>query len=292
MVDMHIHTTYSDGDKSLEEVLTKCEQKKLEYISITDHNTCKAYDDKNIINNKIFSGKIIKGVEMNAEFQKKKIEILGYNIKDTNIINEWSNQFFSEEILKKQQEISKKRLLDICDKKGLIYDESKFEIDIPLTDYITVYIGKELLNHKENSEILGELYESLNIFIRKGLMNPDSEYYTGNDTIPKPMYKDVIKIIHKAGGLAFLAHPFEYRIENIIDFINHLLLEERLDGIECFHPSSELNDRSDILINYARDNKLFISGGSDFHGNKKPNVDIGVGAGTLNISKKYIEEWV
>ena len=55
MIDMHMHTTYSDGDKSLEEVLIKCEYKKLEYISITDHNTCKAYDDKNIRNNKINS---------------------------------------------------------------------------------------------------------------------------------------------------------------------------------------------------------------------------------------------
>lgn len=292
MVDMHMHTTYSDGDKSLEEVLTKCEYKKLEYISITDHNTCKAYDDENIRNNKIFSGKIIKGVEMNAEFKGKKIEILGYNIKNTDIINEWSNQFFSEEILRKQQETSKKILLDICDKKGLIYDENKFKIDIPLTDYITVYIGKELLSHKENSEILGELYESLNTFIRKGLMNPDSEYYTGSDGTLKPMYKDVVNIIHKAGGLAFLAHPFEYRIENTIDFIDQLLAEEKLDGIECFHPSSELDNRINILVNYARENKLFISGGSDFHGDKKPNIDIGVGAGTLNISKKYIEEWI
>lgn len=123
-------------------------------------------------------------------------------------------------------------------------------------------------------------------------MNPDSEYYTGNDAALKPMYKDVVNIIHKAGGLAFLADPFEYRIENTIDFIAQLLAEEKLDGIECFHPSSELDNRSNILINYARGNKLFISGGSDFHGNKKPNIDIGVGAGTLNISKKYIEEWI
>ena len=292
MVDMHIHTTYSDGDKSLEEVLIKCENKKLEYISITDHNTCKAYDDKNIRKNKMFSGKIIKGVEMNAEFKGKKIEILGYNIKNTDIINEWSNQFFSEEILRKQQETSKKKLLDICDKKGLIYDENKFKIDIPLTDYITVYIGKELLSHKENSEILGELYKSLNTFIRKGLMNPNSEYYTGNDATLKPMYKDVVNTIHKAGGLAFLAHPFEYRFENTIGFIDQLLAEEKLDGIECFHPSSESNNRSNVLVNYARKNKLFISGGSDFHGEKKPNIDIGVGSGTLNISKKYIEEWI
>lgn len=77
-------------------------------------------------------------------------------------------------------------------------------------------------------------------------MNPDSEYYTGNDATLKPMYKDVVNIIHKAGGLAFLAHPFEYRIENTIDFIAQLLAEEKLDGIECFHPSSELDNRSNI----------------------------------------------
>ena len=51
MVDMHIHTIYSDGDKTIEEVLKKCEEKKLEYISITDHNTCKGYNDEFLKNN-------------------------------------------------------------------------------------------------------------------------------------------------------------------------------------------------------------------------------------------------
>lgn len=46
------------------------------------------------------------------------------------------------------------------------------------------------MRHEENHEILGEFAESLNVFIRKGLMNPDSEYYTGSDNVPKPMYKD------------------------------------------------------------------------------------------------------
>lgn len=55
MVDMHIHTIYSDGDKTIEEVLKKCEEKKLEYISITDHNTCKGYNDEFLKNNTIFS---------------------------------------------------------------------------------------------------------------------------------------------------------------------------------------------------------------------------------------------
>ena len=73
MVDMHMHTLYSDGDKTVEEVLKMCEEKKLEYISITDHNTCKQYEDE-ALNKNIFTGKIIKGAEMNATFNNKKIE--------------------------------------------------------------------------------------------------------------------------------------------------------------------------------------------------------------------------
>ena len=289
MVDMHMHTLYSDGDKTVEEVLKMCEERKLEYISITDHNTCKQYEDE-ALNKNIFTGKIIKGVEMNATFRNKKIEVLGYKIKEPKIIEEWSQKFFSKEVLKQQQEESKRKLLDICDKKGLIYDESKIEKNIPVTDYITIYIYKELMRHEENYEILGEFAESLNVFIRKGLMNPDSEYYTGSDNVPKPMYEDVIDVIHKAGGLVFLAHPFEYRFEDTIGFIDELLEEKKLDGIECFHPSAD-EDGMKILVQYAKKHNLYISGGSDFHGSKKPDVEIGVGKGNLHISRDYIEKW-
>ena len=290
MIDMHIHTKYSDGDKTVEEILKMCEEKKLEYISITDHNTCKQYEDE-ALNKNLFTGNIIKGVEMNATFKNKKIEVLGYNIKEFEMIEKWSQKFFSEDILKEQQEISKRELLNVCDKKGLIYDESKIPQNIPLTDYITIYIYKELMNHKENYEILGEFVESLNIFIRKGLMNPESEYYTGSDNKLKPLYKDVVNIIHQAGGLAFLAHPFEYRLDNTIDFINELRNESELDGIECFHPSAD-EEKMEILVEYAKNNNLFISGGSDYHGHKKPDINIGVGRGDLNISKDYIEKWI
>lgn len=290
MIDIHIHTKYSDGDKTVEEILKICEEKKLEYISITDHNTCRQYEDKALDKN-LFTGKIIKGVEMNAIFKNKKIEVLGYNIKKSEIIEKWSKKFFSDEILREQQEKSKKKLLNICNKKGLIYDESKIPQNIPVTDYITIYIYKELMNHKENYDILGEFTESLNIFIRKGLMNPESEYYTGSDNELKPLYKDVVSVIHQAGGLAFLAHPFEYQFDNTIGFINELRNEKELDGIECFHPSAD-EKKMKILVKYAKNNNLFISGGSDYHGRKKPDINIGVGRGDLNISKDYIEKWV
>ena len=292
MVDMHMHTVYSDGVETVEKVLKACEEKKLDYIAITDHNTCKEYEDDALLNNKIFSGRIIKGVEMNATFKNRNIEILGYNIKNPNIIEEWSQKFFSEEALRKQQEDSKRKLLDICDKKGLIYDENQIKKNVPLTDYITIYIYQELMRHEENIPLLGELANSINLFVRKGLLNPESEFYINNDTNSKPMYSDVIDIIHKAGGIAFLAHPFEYRFEDTINFINELRKEKELDGIECFHPSAEVENRIDILIEYARNNNLYISGGSDYHGSKKPDIDIGIGRGTLNIPNEYIEEWI
>ena len=93
MVDMHMHTLYSDGDKTVETVLRMCEEKKLEYISITDHNTTKQYGDEALEKN-IFTGKIIKGAEMNATFNNKKIEFLAYNIKNLEMINKWSSKFF------------------------------------------------------------------------------------------------------------------------------------------------------------------------------------------------------
>ena len=114
MVDMHMHTLYSDGDKTVETVLRMCEEKKLEYISITDHNTTKQYGDEALEKN-IFTGKIIKGAEMNATFNNKKIEFLAYNIKNLEMINKWSSKFFSYEILKERFERDKNKIIDICD---------------------------------------------------------------------------------------------------------------------------------------------------------------------------------
>lgn len=293
MIDMHIHTTYSDGDKSLEYVLKKCEEKKLEVISITDHNTCLQYNDKLLINNTIFKGKIIVGAELMASLSNgKRIELLAYNIKHPEIINEWNKKYFSEDVLRTEQENAKKILLEACDKNGIIYDISNIKTDISATDYITVYIIQEILRHKENYEKLGELSESVSVFIRKGLMNPESDYCTLNASVDKPSYEDVVNLIHKAGALAFLAHPFEYRYDDTLSFIDELRKKAELDGIECFHPSAESENKIEVLLEYARANNLYVSGGSDYHGDKKPNIEIGVGTGTLNISKKYIDEWI
>ena len=287
MIDLHMHTIYSDGSKSVEELLKMCEEKKLEYISITDHDTCKQYNDEALRKN-IFTGKIIIGTEQHAVF--KSIEILGYNI-DTDVISKWGEKYYSEKSLKEQQAICYRRLLDICDKHGLIYDESKIKKPQRASEYVEIPIYEEIMTHKENHKILGEFAENFSIFFRKGLANKNSSYFMNHIEF-RPQYKEVIDIIHKAGGKAFLAHPFEYKFEDTIKFIEDLRKEQELDGIEVFHPSSEIDDRIQILMDYARKNNLYISGGSDFHGKSKPDIQIGIGRGSLNINKQIIEEWI
>ena len=285
MIDLHMHTIYSDGDKTVEEVLKMCENKKLEYISITDHDTCKQYNNVALKNNNIFNGKIIIGSELHAVFQKKNIEILAYNI-NPNIISKWCEKYYSEEKLREQQDICRQRLFDICNKHGLVYDESKIRKPKKVSEYVERPIYEEVMKHKENHKILGEFTESFGIFFRKGLANPESSYFMNHIEF-RPLYKEVIDIIHKAGGKAFLAHPFEYKFKDTIEFINDLRKEKELDGIECFHPSANQEQRN-ILVEYAKNNNLYISGGSDYHGSPKPDIEIGVGRGDLNISKEIL----
>ena len=285
MIDLHMHTIYSDGDKTVEEVLKMCENKKLEYISITDHDTCKQYNDVALKNNNIFNGKIIIGSELHAVFQKKNIEILAYNI-NPNIISKWCEKYYSEEKLREQQDICRQRLFDICNKHGLVYDESKIRKPKKVSEYVERPIYEEVMKHKENHKILGEFTESFGIFFRKGLANPESSYFMNHIEF-RPPYKEVIDIIHKAGGKAFLAHPFEYKFKDTIGFINDLRKEKELDGIECFHPSANQEQRN-ILVDYAKRNNLYISGGSDYHGSPKPDIEIGIGRGDLSISKEIL----
>lgn len=292
MIDIHIHTIYSDGSKTVEEILKMCEQRKLEYISITDHNHCGAYYDETLKNNKIFKGKIIKGCELNAEFQSRSIEILGYNI-NPDVIMSWKEKYYSLEIARKNTKEIYDRFLKILDKKGIVYNEKDIRPQKYEEELIERPIWEEVVKHPENKEIIGEEYFDttlLKVFFRKEVTNPNSEYFL-NRASTFPNAKEVVDIIHKSGGKAFLAHPFEYKFENTIKLIDDLIVETPLDGIECFHPSAN-EEEMKLLVDYARKNNLFISGGSDYHGKLKPDIEIGIGKGNLNIFREFIEEWI
>lgn len=135
MIDLHMHTKYSDGSKTVEQVLKMCEEKKLEYISITDHNNCGAYYDKELKNNKTFKGKIIKGCELNDEFQNRAIEILAYQI-NPDIITSWKEKYYSIDKIRQNTKEIYNRFLSILDKKGIKYNKEDIRQQKEETEYI------------------------------------------------------------------------------------------------------------------------------------------------------------
>ena len=112
------------------------------------------------------------------------------------------------------------------------------------------------------------------LLYRKGFINKNSPLYIDLEGYYKSA-DEIIKMIHGCGGLAFLAHPFNY-VENMNDILQELA--NKIDGIECFHYSAD-SAQTEYLLEFCRKNGLLVSGGSDFHGDTKPHVKIGTGEG-------------
>ena len=112
MIDLHMHTTYSDGTDTVKELLEKAENLGLEVISITDHNICKAYFEMEKFNVKeIYHGNIIVGCEFTTSFDNRLIEVLGYGF-DYKSVNKYLEYFYNEESVSKRTNILYNRLLD------------------------------------------------------------------------------------------------------------------------------------------------------------------------------------
>lgn len=292
MIDLHLHTTYSDGADSLIAVLKKAEGLKLEYISITDHDTCEGYKElENIDFKKYFSGTIIKGVEIKCAYKKRLIEILGYNV-DTRVINQYMDKFHEEYSKEKLQQKYFNILHERCLKMGLILpqkDEIKFNSQ---TDWASVTIYKAIKSYPENKEkVPDDFWQDFTTFSKKYCGNPEYELYIDKSQDYLSL-EQAIKLVKDAGGLVFLPHIFIYKwAEDKKKLLDDIVNNYNIDGIECMH--SEFNQEEiDYLLEYTAQNKLYRSGGSDYHGVNKVGIEMATGKGNLKIENQLIEDWV
>ena len=291
MIDLHIHTTHSDGTDTLEELLNKANKLGLENISITDHNSVKGYiemDEKPYLKT-LYTGNIIVGCEFTTTYKKQLIEILGYNI-DYKKIDAYLSSYYTPEKIREVSNI-------ICDRtitrllslgyKCTITEEQYTKFD---AESYNVEIYDNLVSHPENKYLLeNEGFTSFSNFLRKGLTNPSNKLFIDTSDL-RPSVPEIIDVIHEANGLAFLAHPFQYAISNMESFLNELTQNYKFDGIECYY-TTFTSEESKFLIEYTTKNNLYVSGGSDYHGTNKENHFLGCGNNNLNISKSIIENW-
>ena len=290
MIDLHMHTTYSDGTDTVKELLEKAESLGLEVISITDHNTCKSYFEMEEFNVKeIYKGDILVGCEFTTSFDNRLIEVLGYGF-DYKKVNKYLEEFYSDELVSKRTNILYNRLLDRIKELGLEFHLERVRDKKFTNEFFERGIYEELVKYENNKEKLKEdVWASFSNFYRKGLTNPKSKLFINHAEF-KPSIKEIVNLIHKNGGIAFLAHPYQYKFTDTEKFLDKIYDEVALDGIECFYTTFS-KEQTNYLVNFAKERNLLISGGSDYHGTNKENHNLGVGRGNLKISKDIINNY-
>ena len=286
MIDLHTHTKHSDGTDKCIELLQKAQEQGLDIISITDHNTVDAYFELEKINIKeYFKGGIIPGVELNTKILGIPIEILGYGI-DYKKINDGLKKVYIP--VNERNRIEVERLYSKCIKAGLILEENCLQ-SYDDTMFASKFIQTEIKKFEENKKIISEdAWEEPRIFYRRYMSNPECALYVEMDDLV-PEFNVAANLIREAGGLVFIPHIFEYR-ENAIKILEYILNNYKIDGIECFYTTFS-EEQKEYVLEICKKQGLYISGGSDYHGKAKPNVELGSGYGNLEISKEIIAEW-
>ena len=170
-------------------------------------------------------------------------------------------------------------------KLGINLDKEKLDKNC---SYDRAIYQELLLKKDENEEIIGKgMLDNIRVLFRNGFANPESPLFVDVDKY-RPTPKQITDMIHKSGGVAFLAHPYQYSFDNILDMITDLRKECDLDGVEAFHSSFTI-EQMITLQEYAKKNKLYISGGSDYHGKIKKEISLKTGCSNLHISKNILE---
>ncbi|MGI5897827.1 MAG: PHP domain-containing protein [Candidatus Dojkabacteria bacterium] len=271
MIDLHTHTINSDGSQTTIELLKEAEKKGMNYLSITDHNSIRAYKDIKKINLKeYYTGEIINGVEITTHYKGELIEVLGY-LFDLDKMENGIQKHDMYTSFKERYKTRFKLIKDEYAKRGITFE---YDLEDENNDMRDKSIHAEIIKHSENDKFFLDInHKQTSVsFFRNEVNNPNSKFYI-DQTVFFPNLKTVIDLIHESEGLAFLAHPFIYS-KNIVAELENIIGNYSLDGIECFY-TTFTEDQTKYLLEIAKKYDLLISGGSDYHGIMKKDHFLG-----------------
>ena len=269
-IDLHIHTTASDGTFTPEEVVQEALRAGLAAVAITDHDTAVGYP--RAAEEGLRCGvEVVPGIEISTKF-RSAVHILGYYIDTASPA--------LEEVLDRIHRDRDERLVKLCAKLR----ESGVDMDI---ERMHARFG-EIVGRPHFAEILIErglakdMRDAFDRYVEKG-----RKYYQGRHFLS---IERSIELIRAAGGTAVLAHPFQYRLDDagLRDLIEHCM-ESGLEGMECRYSGYDAA-MSGYLEQLAAQYGLLMTGGSDFHGENKKDIALGDGRGGLNVPYSFLEQ--
>lgn len=270
IVDLHVHSTKSDGSYTPAELVDYALEKGLTAFALTDHDTTEGIDEAL----KAAEGKpieVIPGIEFSSEYEGKDIHIVGLYI-------DYKSDFFKRRLVNfvNGRIIRNKEMCRRLTEHGMPVTYEELTAEFPDSVITRAHYAKYLLNHGYT----------------KSLKEAFDRYIGDNGPCFVPRKKitpmRAVEIILKAGGIPILAHPILYHLsDERLDKLTATLKDMGLIGIEAVYSTYSPGEERQIR-SLAAKYDLCISGGSDFHGNAKPGLDLAVGYGKLFIPEEIL----
>ncbi|OQB24448.1 MAG: error-prone DNA polymerase [Firmicutes bacterium ADurb.Bin182] len=248
--DLHAHSDRSDGTESPSAIVQKAKEKGLSLLAVTDHDTADGVSEA-VNEGKRIGLSVIPGIEFNTE-HPGELHILGYcvDIQNEALINALS---------------SSKRARE--KRNGLIFEKLKslgldisgvFKQSSGTTTRLNFAIALRDAGYADSAR------EAFNAYL-----SPGAPAYVPTERIAP---EDVIEVIHGAGGVAVLAHPCKLKGDPL-DLIRKLM-GAGIDGLEVYYPGST-EEQTERFLNFALQNGLMVTCGSDYHGANRSSVSLG-----------------
>ena len=267
--DLHVHSHFSDGTWSPEQLVAEAERLGLDAIALCDHNTV-AGVPRFIAAGQGSSVQTVAGIEFSTDFQGTELHILALFVQPEHYdtINAMMEDW------KKKKEQSNIDLVAALNRAG--YDISYAEIREKGNGYINrAHIAAELTK-KGYTESAQDAF--------KKLLNPSKGFYQPPE---KLLAYDIIRFIKSIGAVAVLAHPFLNLDEAGLRSFLPEAVACGLDGMEVLYPKYK-PEQTVLAERIAEEFGILGSGGSDFHGDNKPDIAMGSGRGTLAVPTEYL----
>jgi hypothetical protein len=245
LIDLHLHTTASDGYYPTAELIEKLKLAGIRTFSITDHDTMDALDEAEQIarqNNMT----LIPGTELSASHEGREVHVLAYFVDRTSEEFRTLLNFF-----KKERTYRAERILHRLGEKGFRIDMQEV-LDTAQGAPIT---RPHIANTMLKKEYVKTFQEAFYLYLANNAPCYEPKVYVA------PEY--ICETISKCGGLSFIAHPGNLPEDILMHFI-----KAGIDGLEITHPSHS-SEQTRFLKKIAESYFLLTSGGSDFHGGKR-----------------------
>ena len=260
-IDLHAHTTASDGSLTPRELVTQARALGLAALAVTDHDTLGGLGQAQSAAN-VIGLNLVPGVELSVEDDAGRFHLLGYGFDPENVALADTLITLRRSRAARNEQMAQKMA----------------SLGLPVTmDDVRAEAG-------EDAQVIARPHFA-RALIKKGVVASVAEAFDQYLSTGKPLYlpkevltpHDAIALIHGAGGVAVMAHPGLVPLDEaaLAERVENLAREDALDGIEAYYSQHSRADTDRFLALAARLG-LLVTGGSDFHGLAKPHVPLGI----------------